>query len=115
MHGIRAIAISHRIARPLVIDWERTARWTRAVLEKLLPLSLPPASFWNVNLPHLPPGASQPPIVFCEASPQPLHVQYRCEGDRYIYTGVYAERTSAPGTDVDICFQGSIAVTQLRV
>ncbi len=115
MHGIPAIALSHVIARPEPIDWDRTARWTRAVIEKLWPMRLPPASFWNVNLPHREPEALEPPIVFCEASNQPLPVKYRREGDGYVYSGTYAERLRAPGTDVDICFQGNIAVTQLRV
>ncbi|NJL00219.1 MAG: 5'/3'-nucleotidase SurE [Spirulinaceae cyanobacterium RM2_2_10] len=115
MHGIPAIAISHFVARPLTIDWEQAAQWTHAVLEKLLSLTLPPAAFWNVNLPHLESGAMQPPIIFCEASTQPLPVVYRQAGNAYVYTGVYAERQRAPGTDIDICFQGHIAVTQLRV
>ncbi len=115
MHGISGIAISHYIKRPLAIDWEVAARWTTGVLADLFSRPLPPGSFWNVNLPHLEPGSPDPEVVFCEPSTQPLPVGYRVEGDLYYYEGEYAKRDRAPGTDVDVCFSGKIAVTQIRL
>ncbi|MGQ4648785.1 5'/3'-nucleotidase SurE [Lyngbya aestuarii] len=115
MHGIPGIAISHWIRRPLVIDWDVAARWTAGVLADLLNRPLTPASFWNVNLPHLEAGSPDPEIVFCEASTQPLQVKYRVEGNEYYYEGEYAKRDRAPGTDVDLCFSGKIAVTQIQL
>ena len=114
-HGVPAIAISHWIKKPLVIDWDVAIKWATMLLEDLFSRPLPPGSFWNVNLPHLEPGAAEPNIVFCEPSTKPLPVQYRVEGEEYYYQGVYNKRDRAPGTDVDVCFSGNIAVTQISL
>lgn len=115
IHGIPAIAISHWIKRPLVIDWQVASAWTVTVLDKLLSLPLPAKCFWNVNLPHLPPGSPEPEIVFCSPSSDPLPLDFRVEGDSFYYVGEYAKRNRTPGTDVDVCFSGKIAVVQLQV
>ena len=115
IHGIPGIAISHWIKRPLIIDWEVATRWTSRVLKDLIPRPVPPGSFWNVNLPHLEPDRPEPRIILCEPSIDPLPVDYRVEDDMYYYQGEYAKRDRNPGTDVDICFGGNIAVTLIRL
>lgn len=115
IHGIPGIAISHWIKKPLIIDWEVATNWTARVLEELLSRRLPRGSFWNVNLPHLEPDAPEPKIVFCQPSIDPLPVDFRVEEDLYYYQGVYAKRPRTPGTDVDICFSGNIAVTLIKL
>lgn len=115
MHGIPGIAISQWIKRPLTIDWDVATKWTTKVLADLFNRPIPNGSFWNVNLPHLEPGSPEPDIVFCQPSTQSLPVKYRVEGDEYYYIGEYAKRDRKPGTDVDVCFSGNIAVTQLQL
>ena len=115
IHNIPAIAISHWIRRPLVIDWEVATEWTAMVLDKLFSLPLPKKAFWNVNFPHLEPGFSTPEIVFCQLSCDPLPLNYQIEGDRYFYQGKYPDRDRSVNTDVDLCFNGNIVVTQLMV
>lgn len=115
MQGIPGIAISHWIKRPLTIDWDIASQWTTMVLADLFNRPLPPGSFWNVNLPHLEAASPTPDIVFCQPSTQPLPVKYRVEGDEYYYIGEYGKRDRFPGTDIDVCFSGNIAVTQLKV
>jgi len=115
IHGIPGIAISHWVKRPLIIDWSVASRWTAMVLKDLLSRPLPPGSFWNVNLPHLEPDQPEPKIILCEPSIAPLPVDYRVEGDTYYYQGEYAKRDRTPGTDVDVCFGGNIAVTLIRL
>lgn len=115
IHGIPGIAISHWIKKPLVIDWERATLWTAKVVSVLLEEAIAPGSFWNVNLPHLEPESPDPEIIFCKPSNQPLPVNYQVEGDLYYYYGEYAKRERTPGTDVDVCFSGNIAVTLLSV
>jgi 5'-nucleotidase len=70
-------------------------------------------SFWNVNLPHLDADAPDPAIVFCDRSTQPLPVNFLVEGEYLMYAGRYEQRDRAEGTDVDVCFSGNIAITQI--
>lgn len=114
IHGVPAIAVSHYIARGRAIDWPRAADWAARVLRKLLALPWEPGSFWNVNLPHLPPGTDDPAIVFCPLDPSPLPVSYRIEGDAALYTGDYQRRARRQGLDVAVCFGGQIAATLMR-
>ena len=115
MHGIAGIAISHWIKRPLIIDWERATYWTSKVLADLMARPQTAGSFWNVNLPHLEAGAKEPEIIFCEASIDPLPVDFRIEENTYYYQGEYSKRDRTSGTDVDVCFSGNIAVTQISL
>ena len=115
IHGIPGIAISHWIKRPLVINWQQATRWTSKVLQDLLARPLPRGSFWNVNLPHLEPHQPEPKIILCEPSTDPLPVDFRVEGNTYYYQGEYAKRDRTPGTDVDVCFGGNIAVTLISL
>ena len=113
MHGIPGIAISHWIKRPLLIDWDLATYWTSKILADLMARPLAVGSFWNVNLPHLEAGAKEPEIVLCEPSIDPLPVGFRIEEDIYYYQGEYSKRDRTSGTDVDVCFSGNIAVTQI--
>lgn len=113
--GVPGIAISHYINRKLAIDWDLAAELTAKVLANLLTQPWQKETFWNVNLPHLAPGAPEPQIVFCELNRQSLPVKYQVVGNEFIYQGKYAERDRTPGTDVDVCFSGNIAVTLLHL
>jgi len=113
--GKKGIAISHWRKRPLEIDWTVAARLSAKVLDKLLSLSLPPNCYWNVNLPHLEPNADEPEIIFCEGGTQPLPVEYSFDGESYHYQGEYGKRLRKKGSDVDVCFSGNIAVSQLKL
>lgn len=114
-HRVPGIAVSHYRKGKRNVDWDVAARWTAGVLADLLNRSVQPGTFWNVNLPHLEPEEPDPEVVFCEASTSALPSNYRIEGEHFYYVGEYAARDRTPGTDVDICFSGKIAVTQLRL
>ena len=115
MYGIPGIAISHWTKRPLTINWELATQWTEKVLNFLWDKPLEFGSFWNVNLPHLETNSPEPEIIFCERSIHPLPVNYRVEGELFHYHGEYAKRERSPGTDVDVCFSGNIAVTLIKL
>jgi 5'-nucleotidase len=83
-----------------------------------LPLS--PRSFWNVNLPHLPEGSADPELVFCGLDLCPLDVRFRMERDGRRenvlvahFEGNYHGRQRDVGRDVEVCFGGRIAVTEI--
>lgn len=115
LHKIPGIAISHYIHRRRAIDWELAIHLAMQVIDKLLHQPQERGTFWNVNLPHLEPGAPDPEIVFCALCTQPLPTEYRVDGDYFLYAGEYGKRARDPGSDVDVCFSGNIAVTQIRL
>ncbi|NET72132.1 MAG: 5'/3'-nucleotidase SurE [Sphaerospermopsis sp. SIO1G2] len=115
MQGIPGVAISQYRKAKLDYDWDLAAKFTKVILADLLKLPLDAGSFWNVNLPHLLPGDADPQIVFCQPCTKPLPVNYRIEGDNFYYTGEYSKRDRTPDSDVDVCFAGNIAITQLKV
>jgi 5'-nucleotidase len=85
------------------------------VLADLLQRPLSPGCFWNVNLPHLDPDDPLPELVFCSPCTQPLPATYRVEGDLFHYAGKYGDRLRDRGADVEVCFSGKIAVTQISI
>jgi 5'-nucleotidase len=114
-HGIPGIALSQYRKGKNPINWQQTTRWTIQVLNDLLHRPLQPGCFWNVNFPYVEPQNPDPEIVFCQPSTEPLHIDYQIDGDQYYYKGVYAQRQRRPGTDVEVCLNGNIAVTQLQL
>jgi 5'-nucleotidase len=115
LHGFPGIALSQYRRKDRSFDWERAAIWTVRVLRDLLGRPWQPSLYWNVNLPHPEPGASEPEIVFCPLDPTPLPLSFRRDGDVYHYDGNYHQRRRATGADVDVCFGGNIAVTRLTL
>ena len=115
LHGRPAIALSHLIARGRTLDWPRASRWSARVLTLLLDEPWQPGTFWNVNLPHLEPGAPEPEVVFCPVDPSPLPLSFRLDGDVAFYDGDYLGRARIPAADVDVCFGGRIAVSRVSL
>jgi 5'-nucleotidase len=115
LHGWPGIAFSqyHHNAEPA--DWPRATRWTARVLAELLPRPIQAGLFYNVNFPHLAPGAPEPEMIFCPLDPNPLPLDYRHEEGGHTYDGIYFNRPRNSGTDLDTCFNGSIAVTEIRL
>lgn len=115
-HGLRSMALSHYMIRSLPVDWIRTAGWIATILSEIHARQQSEHSFWNVNLPHLPPESeSLPPRVLCQPARSPLNVSFRLEERGYIYDASYASRPRDPGSDVEACFGGNVAVTLLHV
>jgi 5'-nucleotidase len=120
-HGVPAAAFSHYLIRHIPVDWERTANWTAAVLGELLEQRLSDGEYWSVNFPHLPPGEQPiPKRVSAPAARPPLNVHFAetksASGTTlFQYDAAYSERPRPPGSDVDICFGGQIAVTRLAI
>lgn len=116
LHGWPGIAFSQYHHNDQPADWPRATRWTARVLAELLPRPTAPGLFYNVNFPHLAAIAPEPEIVFCPLDPNPMPLNYRHEdGGHHVYDGIYFDRPRNSGTDVDICFNGQIAITELRL
>lgn len=116
LHGWPGIAVSHYRKTGLTYDWPRAARWVQPILANLLARPIEPGSFYNVNLPHLPPDAPDPEIVWCQLDPKPLPLNYVHEAETGLYfAGDYQLRERTPGADVDVCFGGRITITTVRL
>ncbi len=112
--GRPGIAISQYISRRGPLDWNRASRWTAQVVRQLLERPWRAGQFWNVNLPH---GEHDelPPLVDCPLDPHPLPLVYELSDGRYHYRARYQDRLRAEGADVDVCFSGRVAITELRL
>lgn len=116
LHGWPGIAVSHYRKSGVEFDWERAIKWVAPILTELLSKPVEPGLFYNVNLPNLPPEASQPDVVWCPLDPSPLPLNYRHEEETGLYyAGDYQLRHRTPGADVDICFSGRITITTVRL
>jgi 5'/3'-nucleotidase len=116
LHGWPGIAVSHYVRKDLRVDWLRAARWIAPLLTELIARPVEAGLFYNVNLPHLDAAAPDPETIFCPLDPHPLPLSYRHEADgHHFYDGIYHQRQRQPGADVDICFGGRIAVTEIRL
>ncbi len=112
---VPGIAISHYIKKGQAIDWQRATELAARVLGTLMAADLAPGSFWNVNLPHLAPEDPEPELIFCANCTQPLPTEFKVEEDHFHYIGEYGKRRHDPGSDVEACFGGNIAVTKIRL
>ena len=72
LHGWPGVALSQYHRRGAAVDWGRSASWAAALLNDLLGRPWKPGLFYNVNLPHLEPGAPDPEVIFCPLDPAPL-------------------------------------------
>ncbi|MCU0524565.1 MAG: 5'/3'-nucleotidase SurE [Elainella sp. Prado103] len=116
LYRIPGIAISHYIHQRRPIDWERASTLTTQVIDQLQRSLIPVGSFWNVNLPHLQAADPVPHLTFCSLCTQPLPAAYHAsETTGLKYVGEYGKRLRDPGSDVEVCFSGNIAVTSIQL
>ena len=111
--GRPAIALSQYRRSQNPIDWSAAIAGVRVVVERLLERPLPGGAFWNVNFPDADHETGSGKIVDCPLEAAPLPVHFQIENECYLYKTNYHERPRKPGSDVDVCFSGNIAVTQL--
>lgn len=116
-HGVPAAAVSHFLRRELPLDWEAAGERARFALEQLFGEPLGDGELWNINLPHLPPGAAAPGVRHCEPERHPLEVRFERESEDgpLLYTGRYHHRKHNGTSDVAVCFGGDIAVTRVAL
>ncbi|MBW3598462.1 MAG: 5'/3'-nucleotidase SurE [Planctomycetes bacterium] len=118
LFGRPAMALS-QYRRGDGIDWRRAGDAARHVFSQLLEHSLSPGAFWNVNFPHWDVAhengeASSQSIVFAELDLNPLPVAYDVQDDGYLFRSDYHNRPRKDGSDVDVCFRGRTAVTEIH-
>jgi len=115
LHAKPGIALSQYKKSETQWNWARAARLAEQTIAKLLAEKLTPGSFWNVNLPDH--GAEQTSPELRHSPLNPLHLLMNFdEHDGGVrYTGNYHDRPRTPGDDVDVCFSGHVAITEMSV
>ncbi|RMG36855.1 MAG: 5'/3'-nucleotidase SurE [Planctomycetota bacterium] len=114
LYGIPGIAFSQYRRGPQQQDWSVSAAAAQHLLSDLLNRPLEAGEFWNVNFPAWNGQPERFHWKLCRPDEHPLPVRYERDGGRFVYAGDYHARPYAPGTDVDVCFGGLIAVSRLR-
>jgi 5'-nucleotidase len=115
MHRIPGIAFSNYRQKGCQIDWSIATRRAIRVLDTLLSHSREPGTYWNVNLPQYSAESLEPNLIVCAPCTQPLPNTFRLEEGCFYYSGDYGKRTYDLGGDVETCFSGHIAITQLSL
>jgi len=113
LFGRPGIAFSQFRRNGQPADWNVAASWVLRVIEVLATRSLRQGAFWNVNFPDPQDAGAQPEIVFCRLDLSHLPVRYEQQAGKYHFRSSYEQRPRLPGHDVDVCFSGQIAVTQI--
>ena len=113
--GFPSLAISQYVARHRKPDWTRAILRARPVLAELLGRAPAAGAYWNVNLPHPHDEAIDCEIVHCAPDPSPHAVRYERRGERFAYAGDFHARPRRPGHDVDVCFGGRVAVSEIHL
>jgi 5'-nucleotidase len=111
LHARPGIALSYYRKKDRLENWEGLARWTLSVLQDLLQRPWRPGTFWNVNFPSLEDNDPPPEMVDCPVDCRPLPLSFRWQGETLRYNGDYHNRPRQPGSDVEVCFRGQIAVS----
>jgi len=109
--GKPALAISQYRNGKTSSNWERSANYAKLVIDTYLSRPLPSGRYWNVNLPDS--TKADPDMVECGLESCPLAVAYEKVNGAFRYAASYQERKITPGSDVDHCFNGRIAITEL--
>lgn len=116
LFGLPSVAVSQEMA--LDVDFDRSARIARQVIDSMLAWGVPPATLLNVNIPALQPGlpkgvrvARQSTLVFED------RFEKRVNGASealYMLVGGRSEVTQQPETDLHALREGYVSVTPLR-
>ena len=113
--GIPAIAVSQYIARDWTIDWPTAQSQAARCLAAIVEQPLDAGQFWNINLPSGLAGSREPEPRMCPLDTHPHSYRYVREQGLYRYEGIIHDRPRSAGSDVDVCFSGSIAVTRMEI
>lgn len=115
LHAKPGIALSQYKKSDTQWNWNRAGELAEKTIAKLLSETLTPGSFWNVNLPD--PGEDECSAALRHSPLNPLHLLMNFDehagGVRY--AGNYHDRPRTPGDDVDVCFSGDVAITEISV
>ena len=113
--GTKAIAISQYIAKDWDLDWDAARYHAEKIFTVMMKQHLHPGQFWNINLPSPITSSSKIDHKICPLDKHPHSYRFVEKDGAYYYKGVIHNRPKSIGSDVDVCFGGSISVTRLEL
>ena len=128
LRGIKSLALSqHRRKFKAEFEWARSAEMARVVLQDYLrpDFTMADRTLLNINFPdrfHLNddddiPGdlpATSCNRVICNLDRHPLPTDFTLDEEgRFFYCSKYNQRPRMPDHDLDVCFRGDVAITEL--
>lgn len=113
--GVRAIAISQYISPDWIVDWPAARTQVSQCLPAILKKPLTAGQFWNINLPSPITTGSVLAHRFCPLDKHPHRYRYAENDGAYRYQGIIHDRPRSVGSDVEVCFGGSISVTRMEI
>lgn len=115
IHGFPAIAISQYSGPFREVDWSASRKRAQGILSALLKRPPSPGAFWNVNLPHPTDESTDCEVVECLPDPSPIDVRFVVREGQVTDIAEYHDRPRRPGFDIDVCFGGKIAVSEIHL
>lgn len=115
LHGKPGIALSQYHRSESSWDWISARQMAARTISRILNELQRPGRFWNVNLPDLEGNHREPAIRNSPLNPLHLLMDFDEHESGVRYTGNYHDRPRTPGDDVDVCFSGDIALTEISV
>jgi 5'-nucleotidase len=120
MTGIPAMAISQYRRPDVPKTWEHCSDWLSSTLIEfaLIAQQIPLASqrsrpLWNVNLPAIENSPTVPPIRRCAVDPCPIPRTATTKEGEVSFELDFHGRPRHEGTDVDLCFNGQITISEV--
>ena len=115
LHAKPGIALSQYKKTGTEWNWKRAADLAEQTIAKLLSETLKPGSFRNVNLPDSGGDDFSPDLRHSPLNPLHLLMDFDEHEGGIRYTGNYHQRPRTSGDDVDVCFSGNVAITEMSV
>jgi 5'-nucleotidase len=120
MTGSPAMAISHYRRPDVPKSWEHCSNWLSSTLKEFVKVaqqspmtSAQGSPLWNVNLPAIKNASATPPITRCSVDPCPIPRQAKMKGEEVSFELDFHGRPRQKGTDVDLCFDGQITISEV--
>ena len=112
--GLPSIALSHHI-NGQQINWKLAKIRAIPIIKKILNQPHYKGSYWNINLPQTPHENPHLESILCQVDTNPAEFCFSSSDGNYINKGVYQKRMSTPGSDVSVCFEGKVSITELTL
>jgi 5'-nucleotidase len=113
--GLKGVALSHYIGINRKIDWQIATDITGWIVRETIAKGMKVGEYGNINLPSPLLKRSEQEIIDCFLDVHPHTYSYSENDGVFCYQGNIHDRPRSIGSDVDICFSGSISYSLMKL